>query len=197
MRVSAIAWVLCLCVGVLAQQKQPSTSNDTPQDQTVPQNEAPPRYDDDAASPNRHFPAGEVSSSKDTGVDISPPKDDSAKHPYSRVAIEGEDGAPASDVQEFHAWDPHRAIKNIEVGDFYLKRKNYRAAEDRYREALVYKPGDAIAQLRLGQTLEKLGELDEARQNYEGYLKILPEGPLAKEAHQGLERLNKVESQNK
>jgi predicted TPR repeat methyltransferase len=54
-----------------------------------------------------------------------------------------------------------------------------------------------MAQLRLGQTLEKLGELDEARQNYEGYLKILPEGPLAKEAHQGLDRLNKAEAQQK
>jgi tetratricopeptide (TPR) repeat protein len=198
MRLCFIALVLVLTVGVVAaQQKQPDNSGDTGQDQTVPQNQAPPRSGDDAPRADPHFPASEVSSSKDTDVDISPPRDDAAKHPYSRVAIEGEDGATASDVQEFHPWDPHRAIKDIEVGDFYLKRKNYRAAEDRYREALVYKPGDAMAQLRLGQTLEKLGELDEARQNYEGYLKILPDGPLAKEAHQGLDRLNKAESQNK
>lgn len=198
MRVLAIAFVLLLAVIVMAQQKQAQNSADTAQDQTVPQNQAPPRYDDDDVSrPDPHFPAGEVSSSKDTGVDISPPKDDSAKHPYSRVAIDGEDGAASSDVQEFHAWDPHKALKDIEVGDFYLKRKNYRAAEDRYREALVYKPSDAMAQLRLGQTLEKLGQLDEARENYEGYLKILPEGPLAKEAHQGLQRLGQAESKSK
>jgi tetratricopeptide (TPR) repeat protein len=196
MKVTIVFLVLLLVAGAVAQQKQSGTSQGTGQDQTAPQNEAPPRSDD-ASTPDPHFPAGEVSSSKDTGVDISPPKDDSAKHPYSRVAVEGEDGVAASDVQEFHPWDPHRAIKDIEVGDFYLKRKNYRAAEDRYREALVYKPGDAMAQLRLGQTLEKLGQFDEARQNYEGYLKILPEGPLAKEAHQGLQRLNKAEPQNK
>lgn len=197
MRFAFFFFVLLLSVATLALQKQAGNFTGTGQNQTAPQNQAPPRSDDDAAPPDAHFPAGEVSSSKDTGVDISPPKDDAAKHPYSRVAVEGEDAAAPSDVQEFHPWDPHRAIKDIEVGDFYLKRKNYRAAEDRYREALVYKPGDAMAQLRLGQTLEKLGQLDEARQNYEGYLKILPDGPLAKEAHQGLERLNKAESQNK
>ena len=185
-------------MSVVAQQKQRDNSSDMGQDQTAPQNQAPPRSDDDDVSrSDPHFPAGEVSSSKDTGVDISPPKDDAAKHPYSRAAIEGEDGATTSDVQEFHPWDPHRAIKDIEVGDFYLKRKNYRAAEDRYREALVYKPGDAMAQLRLGQTLEKLGQLDEARENYQGYLKILPEGPLAKEAHEGLQRLEQAESKSK
>ncbi len=197
MKVSIIALVIVLAVSAAAQQRQPGNSNGTGHDQTAPQNQAPPRYDDDGSTADPHFPAGEVSSSKDTGIDISPPKDDAAKHPYSRVAIEGKDGENTSDVQEFHPWDPHKAIKDIEVGDFYLKRKNYRAAEDRYREALVYKPGDAMAQLRLGQTLEKLGEVDEARQNYEGYLKILPDGPLAKEAHQGLERLDRTESQSK
>jgi len=190
MRVAVIVIVMLLSAGVAA-QKQAGNSNDTGQDQTVPQNQAPPRYDEDVPGADPHFPNGEFSSSKDTGVDISPPKDDAAKHPYSRTAVDGDDAAPASDVQEFHPWDPHRAIKDIEVGDFYLKRKNYRAAADRYREALVYKPEDAMAQLRLGETLEKLGELDEARQNYEGYLKILPEGPLAKEAHHGLERIDK------
>ena len=196
MRIAVFAVVLCASAG-LAAQNQPSSSKDTGQNQSVPQNQAPPRSDDDVTAPDPHFPAGETSSSKDTGVDISPPKDDAAKHPFSKAEVEDEEGGAAGDVQEFHPWDPHRAIKDIEVGDFYLRRKNYHAAEARYREALVYKPGDAIATLRLGQTLEKLGELDEARQDYQGYLKILPEGPLAKEAHQGLERLDKGESGKK
>jgi tetratricopeptide (TPR) repeat protein len=104
--------------------------------------------------------------------------------------------ASGGDIQEFHPWDPHKALKDIEVGDFYLKRKNYRAAENRYREALLYKPNDAIATYRLGQTLEKMGQADEARLNYEGYLKILPEGPLAADAHKALDRLQRKESNN-
>ena len=49
------------------------------------------------------------------------------------------EGAPGNgDVSEFHPWNPHKAAKDIEVGDYYFKeRKNYRAAADRYREALA------------------------------------------------------------
>ena len=47
-----------------------------------------------------------------------------------------DDSAPG-DVQEFHPYDPHRASKDIEVGDFYFKKKNYGAALERYREALL------------------------------------------------------------
>lgn len=89
-----------------------------------------------------------------------------------------------------HPWDPHKAAKDIEVGDFYLKvRKNYRAAEDRYREALYYKENDAMATFGLAVCLEKLNQPDEARQEYEAYLKILPDGPEAKNARKALARL--------
>jgi Flp pilus assembly protein TadD len=77
----------------------------------------------------------------------------------------------------------------VEVGDFYFKRKNYRAAEDRYREALRYKDNDAIATIRLAVCLEKLGILDDARAEYESYLRILPHGPQAAEAQKAIDRL--------
>ena len=89
-----------------------------------------------------------------------------------------------ADVSEFHPWDPHKAAKDIEVGDFYFKRKNYRAAEDRYREALLYKDNDAVATFRLAVCLEKMDQPDEARKEYESYLKILPHGPQAEEAQE-------------
>jgi len=82
------------------------------------------------------------------------------------------------------------------VGDYYLRRKNYRAAEDRYREALLYKPNDAIATFRLAEASEKLGKYDEARSGFEAYLKILPEGPLSSHAHKALERLSKREAKD-
>lgn len=73
----------------------------------------------------------EESSSRDTRIDISPPKDDAKKHPDSASAVEdltADDNPANSDVQEFHPWNPMKAVKDIEVGDFYFKRKNYRAA---------------------------------------------------------------------
>src|ERR1044071_7297968 len=52
----------------------------------------------------------EMSSSKDTRIDLSPPKDDSKNHPNS-VVITDEDETP-SDVDEMHPWDPHKAAKD-------------------------------------------------------------------------------------
>ena len=137
----------------------------------------------------------EESSSRDTRIDISPPKDDEKAHPYSKAAVadlEEEEKTDGSDVQEFHPWNPMKALKDVEVGDFYFKRKNYKAALERYKEALFYKDNDAIASLRLAECQEKLGDKAEAKKYYEQYLKILPEGEFAKEAHAGLERLEKA-----
>jgi len=140
---------------------------------------------------DRNREAGE-SSSRDTRIDISPPKDDAKNHPYSQAAVadmEAADNPDTSDVQEVRPWNPMKALKDVEVGDFYFKRKNYRAALDRYQEALYYKDNDAIASFRLAQCQEKLGDKGEARKYYEQYLKILPEGPFAKDAHASLDRL--------
>src|SRR5215470_14977884 len=85
--------------------------------------------------------ASEMSSSKDTRIDLSPPADDEKKHPLSGAAVSDVEDE-ASDVQEMHPWDPHKAAKDVEVGDFYFKKKNYRAALERYKDALIYKPND-------------------------------------------------------
>lgn len=130
------------------------------------------------------------SSSKDDQTDLDAPADDAKTHPQSSAAVaEATAGVSSSGVTEFHTWDPHKAAKSVEVGDFYFRRKNYRAAEGRYRDALVYKDNDAIATIKLAVCLEKLGILDDARAEYESYLKILPHGPEAAEAQKALEKL--------
>ena len=121
-------------------------------------------------------------------MDLSPPADDAKMHPQSAAAVSGAE-AETSGVSEFRVWDPHKAAKDVEVGDFYFKRGNYRAAEDRYREALEYKNNDADATIRLAICLEKLRLPDDARAEYESYLRILPYGPKAREAHKALDRL--------
>ncbi len=121
------------------------------------------------------------SSSKDTKVDLAPPPNDQQTHPDSGVA---------DDILEFHPYNPHRAMKNIEVGDYYFKRKNYSAAVSRYREALVWKPNDAEAIFHLARALEKTGDFQEAREDYQQYLKLLPKGPEAAEAEKALQRLS-------
>lgn len=121
------------------------------------------------------------SSSNDTKIDTSPPASDAKDHPNSDVG----------DIDEFHPWNPHKAQKDIEVGDYYYKRENYNAAASRYQEALIYKPKDADATFKLAQALEKLKKYDDARDNYTAYLKILPSGKMADEARKALERMPK------
>ncbi len=164
---------------------QPPTPPPPPKPSTL----EPPRSDRVPASDLG--PSVGESSSKDAPVDLSAPNDDAKMHPKSPDAVAEAEAEALSKggVGEFHTWDPHKAAKDVEVGDFYFKRKNYRAAEERYRDALRYKDNDAVATIRLAVSLEKLGILDDARAEYESYLKILPHGPQAGEAQKGIARL--------
>ncbi len=124
----------------------------------------------------RSTPDPNVSSSKETDVPTG-------------LEREGGSGAP-SDVRELHPYDPHRADKDVEVGDFYFKRGNLRAAESRYAEALDFMPHHAVAMFKLAETEAKLGKAAQAREHYQGYLKILPQGEFAKAAREALARLD-------
>jgi len=208
--------LLTFCVGMFAQQQgsspNPSSSSSDKASQSSQSGQSPSSPGNSGGSvPTEAKPAKKTgpdlapprsdrvnaadlgdgigeSSSKDTQVDLSPPSDDAKKHPESAEALsDAESGA--GEVAEFHPWNPHKAAKDVEVGVFYFKRKNYRAAEDRYREALFFKDNDAIATFRLAVCLEKLERPSEARAEYESYLKILPHGPQAEEAQKAIERL--------
>jgi tetratricopeptide (TPR) repeat protein len=163
----------CIKIGGTEKCKAPGADDDeagseppAPQQPKVPNSQPLPR----SSNP-------EESSSRDSEVPLAPPA--------------GEVGsAPASDVQELHPYNPHKADKNVEVGDFYFKRNNYRAAESRYAEALDYMPNHAIATYKLAEAQDKLGKTGLARANYEKYLKILPSGELAGSAKAALARLD-------
>jgi len=103
----------------------------------------------------------------------------------------GNSGLPAAnnDVQELLPYDPHKAAKDVEVGEYYLKHKNYRAALERFNHALLYKPRDADATYRLAQTQDKMDLIDPAYRNYQIYLEIFPGGPFAKDAQEAIKRL--------
>jgi tetratricopeptide (TPR) repeat protein len=150
------------------------------------------QQDDSASSPQEKSAdsarAAEESSSRDTRIDLTPPKDDQKNHPLSSTKIDADESP--SDVEEMHPWDPHKAAKDVEVGDFYFKKKNYKAAIERYKDALIYKPNDAIAQFRLAESLDKTGKSGEAVEHYQEYLKILPHGPYSEDAQKALSRLN-------
>ncbi len=143
----------------------------------VPVDKSAPAPKDNREAP----PRSDESSSKETEVDISPPSDDIKSHPGADLSDTG--------VDEFTPWNPMKAMKAVEVGDFYYKKENYHAAVSRYREALEFKPHDAEATFKLAEALVKTGDTAGAIENYRAYLKILPNGPYAKKAHEALDKL--------
>ncbi len=189
---------LALLTAVLQAQDSPDKSApDKPASDHPASSHAAPEQtaSDKAAAQNRDT---EASSSRDTRIDISPPNNDEKSHPDSQAAVAGlgpesADNPDTSGIQEFHPWNPMKALKDIEVGNYYFKLKNYKAALDRYKEALYYKDGDAVASFRLAVCQEKLGDKAEARKYYEQYLKVLPDGPFAKDAHASLDRMAKAQ----
>jgi len=170
--------LLCFCLaGEIAAAQEGAPVEQLPTDKSAP----PPK--DNAAKPPRsdNVPAGE-SSSTQTRMDVAPPSNDAKSHPEAGLG-------DSSNVDEFTPYNPMKALKDIEVGDYYFKLENYRAAISRYREALEYKPHDGDATFKLAEVLNKTGDFAGATQNYEEYLKMLPNGPHAKKAREALQKL--------
>jgi tetratricopeptide (TPR) repeat protein len=175
--------ILCLALaGVAAAQEAP------PVEQVPTDKSAPPPKDNRKNPPRSDNVPADESSSKQTQTDVSPPADDSKTHPESELG--------SGDVDEFTSYSPMKAMKDIEVGDFYYKQENYRAAISRYQEALENKPHDAEATFKLAEALNKVGDTPGAVENYEAYLKILPNGPYAKKSKEALEKLKQKTAQN-
>lgn len=88
-------------------------------------------------------------------------------------------------------FNPFLAYKNLEVGQFYLKKKNYDAAIERFLEALRHKPNFAQAHRRLGQAYEKKKEHADALEHYKKYLEILPAAEDAEKIRKRITRLER------
>ncbi len=175
LRIFTLALVALCLPGVVPAQ---SNDDDGPMTRVPVDRAAPAPKDNRKAPPRSDQLSPDESSSKQTQIDISPPSYEKNKS-----------GESDAELSEFHPWDPHKAAKCIEVGDYYYKQGNLRGAISRYEEALEWKPNDAEATYKLAEVQEKNGDLSGALQNYQAYLKILPKGPLTEKAQKGVERL--------
>jgi tetratricopeptide (TPR) repeat protein len=71
-------------------------------------------------------------------------------------------------------WDPLRADKDMEVGQYYLHKGDVDAAIDRFQDAILAKPGFAIPFRFLGEAQEKKGLKKQAIKSYQRYLDLYP-----------------------
>ncbi len=72
------------------------------------------------------------------------------------------------------SWDPLRAEKDIEVGQYYMRKGDVDAAIDRFQDAITAKPGYAVPFRYLGEAQEKRGLKKQAIASYSRYLDLYP-----------------------
>ncbi len=87
------------------------------------------------------------------------------------------------------AWDPLRAEKDLEVGQYYMKKGDLDAAIDRFQDATEARPGYAIPFRYLGEAQEKKGLKKQAIQSYQRYLDLYPHAEDAEKMKKKIERL--------
>jgi len=78
-----------------------------------------------------------------------------------------------------YAFNPLQAAKELKVGEFYLRKKSYKAASTRFLEATRWDPSSAEAFLKLGEAREKLNDADGAKEAYRKYLELSPDTKTA------------------
>lgn len=81
-----------------------------------------------------------------------------------------------------YTFNPLQAKKEISVGDFNMKRGNYRGAAYRYLEATHWDDGNADAFFKLGEASEKLKDYEAAREAFTKYAALVGNQKKADEA---------------
>jgi len=86
-------------------------------------------------------------------------------------------------------WDPLRAEKDIEVGQYYMRKGDVDAAIDRFQDATLAKPGYAIPFRYLGEAQEKKGLKRDAIKSYTRYLDLFPHAEDKSKIEKKVEKL--------
>jgi tetratricopeptide (TPR) repeat protein len=95
-------------------------------------------------------------------------------------------------------WDPLRAEKDLEVGQFYMKKGDVDAAIDRFQDATIAKPGYAVPFRYLGEAQEKKGLKKQAIKSYQRYLDLYPHAEDGDKIRKKIDKLYKeVEKEKK
>lgn len=77
--------------------------------------------------------------------------------------------------------DPKESKKSLDIGNSYLKKRNYAAAISRYIEAISWQQDSIPAHEALARAYEKNGEFTKAIQTLEAVMEKNPDSPKNKE----------------
>ena len=98
------------------------------------------------------------------------------------------------ELESSYHYVPPSARQSVEIGNFYLGRKDYRGALSRFEEGARDDPYYAPAYLGMGKVYEKTGRKRKALDAYLKYLDTLPsqkQADEAKDVHKAIRRLER------
>jgi len=95
------------------------------------------------------------------------------------------------------AWDPLRAEKDLEIGQYYMHKGDLDAAIDRFQDATTAKPGYALPFRYLGEAQQKKGLKKQAIKSYQRYLELYPHAEDGEKVKKKIEKLYKETAQDK
>lgn len=121
--------------------------------------------------------------------DDAPP---AKKPPAKKNADNATESAPDQPM-----WDPLRAEKDLEVGQYYMRKGDVDAAIDRFQDATTAKPGYAIPFRYLGEAQEKKGLKKPAIKSYRRYLDLVPHADDADKIKKKIGKLEKEVEKSK
>jgi len=139
------------------------------------------------------LPAGDADPvrSPDDPVNEAPASGDfsssSSAVPMDRIAPSADQESPAPAKRKGRnqpADEVHHetALEDESVGAYYLDQRNWRAALSRYQSAMVLDPENPDVYWGLAESERHLGQLAEARANYQKVMEYDPDSKHAKEA---------------
>ena len=112
----------------------------------------------------------------------------------ARFELHAQEKPAGTEPEEKPLYVPPGPAKSVEVGNFYLRKRDYRAALSRFKEAADADPTYADAYLGLGKVYEKIGLKRKALDAYRKYLDALPsekDAEDAKAVHRAMTRLER------
>jgi len=126
----------------------------------------------------------------------SPPNDMKPKSPAKQNSKQKKDTA-TQNTPDQPAWDPLRAEKDLEVGQYYMKKGDLDAAIDRFQDATTAKPGYAIPFRFLAEAQEKKGLKKQAIKSFQRYLDLYPHAEDGEKVRKKIDKLYKEVEKDK
>lgn len=97
--------------------------------------------------------------------------------------------SPPTDDPIYKSYEKKRVAEDLELGDAYMKKRNYRGAEFRFEDALEYEPENPEAIFKLAESFQGLDRKAEACIEYKNYLDLEPSGAFSERAKKSLRML--------